>query len=135
MKRGPKQELPATKVARGTFRQDRDGDRAVIISPDTLPIEPDFLTGGGRLVWLDNIGRVAQTKQATELDSEIFAVWCNLQAVIRSTMADGGVPPAAYISESRKIAEQLGLFGARSRVGTKANEAKKANPFGQIING
>lgn len=134
MKRGPKQQLPTVKALKGTLRNDRDGNRVEIITPDSLPVEPDFLTEGGRLVWLDNIGRIAQTKQATELDSEMVATWCNLQALIRATMINGEIPPAAYLSESRKIAEQLGLFGAKSRVGTKANEPKK-NPFGQLISG
>lgn len=134
MKRGPKQQLPSVKDLKGTFRQDRDGGRVEIMTADSLPVEPEFLTEGGRLVWLDNIGRVAQTKQATELDSEMFATWCNLQAMIRATMENGGVPPAAYLSESRKIAEQLGLFGAKSRVGQKTGEKRK-NPFGQLIEG
>lgn len=134
MKRGPKQQLPTVKDLKGTFRQDRDGGRVEIITPDSLPVEPDFLTPGGRLVWLDNIGRVAQTKQATELDSETFGNWCNLQAMIRQAWEAGSAPPAAYLSESRKIAEQLGLFGAKSRVGTKTSEQKK-NPFGQLISG
>jgi len=135
MKPGPKQQLPSVKALKGTLRNDRDGDRLEIITPDSLPVEPDFLTPGGRLVWLDNIGRIAQTRQATELDSEVVAHWCNLSAAIRDAWASGAVPPSAHLAEMRKIAEQLGLFGAKSRVGTKGAEEKKANPFGKLING
>lgn len=130
MKRGTKAATPSTKVVTGTFREHRDGGRAEIVVPDSLPIQPDSLTPDGELVWLDNIGRIAQLRTATELDSEIFANWCNLQGAIRKSFRNGHVPPSAYISEARKMAEQFGMFGGKSRVVQGGGSAPKgSDPF------
>lgn len=131
MKRGTKADLPSVKVLRGTSRKDRDGDKVEIIVPDSLPAEPGCLTEAGRGVWLDNIGRVAQTKLANELDSQMFANFCNLQGAIDDAWRAKGVPPAAHLSEARKMAEQFGLFGAKSRVISGGN-LKRKNPFASL---
>lgn len=132
MKRGAKPTPPSQKMLAGTYQPCRDGNRFEVIAPDTLPMEPDFLTDSGRQVWLDNIGRVAQIKTLTELDSEIFANYCNLQGCIRDAFRAGAVPPAAFMSEARKMAEQFGLFGGKSRVVSGSGE-KPDNPFSKLI--
>lgn len=130
MKRGPSGETPSEKAARGTLRPCRDAYKMEIISPDALPVEPDWLTEAGRSVWLDDIGRVAPGKLATEQDSTMFGNYCNLQGAIIMAWRTGEVPPTASLTEARKMAEQFGLFGRKSRVVSGAQPAgPAANPF------
>ncbi len=130
MKRGPKAELPSTKLARGTFQPCRDADRVEIITPDALPVQPDWLTEAGQQVWLDEIGRVASNRLASESDSVAFANYCNLQGAIAQAWRAGDVPPASMLMEARKMQEQFGLFGARSRVvKIQGGAAATSNPF------
>lgn len=130
MKRGPKPATAGQKLLTGTFRPDRDSQRYEVIVPDTLPTPPPFLTEGGYRVWSENLGRAAQVGAISELDSEVFANWCCLQATIREAFAAGRTPPAAYLSESRKLAEVFGLLGPRSRVGEDPNAGP--NPFNDM---
>lgn len=129
MKRGPKAELPSVKAARGTFQPCRDGGKVQVIEPDQLPMEPVWLTEAGREVWLDEIGRVSVAKLATERDSTMFGNYCNLQGAIVQAWRAGEVPPAAMLTEARKMAEQFGLFGAKSRMNVAGNDGKSSNPF------
>ncbi len=133
MKRGPKAELPSTKMARGTFQPCRDGGVVEIVAPDALPVQPEWLTDAGRQVWLDDIGRVAGGKLVTEADSTMFANYCNLQGAISLAWRANEVPPAAMLMEARKMQEMFGLAGAKSRV-AKAGGAGGApsNPFARI---
>ncbi len=130
MQRGNKPALPSTKLARGTFQPHRDGHNVELIEPDALPQQPDWLTDAGRQVWLDDIGRVSSVRLANERDSTMFATYCNLQGAIVQAWRAGEVPPAAHLMEARKMAEQFGLFGAKSRL-TKASDGPKSNgnPF------
>lgn len=130
MKRGNKGDLPSEKAARGTLRPYRDGGKVEVIEPDALPQQPDWLTEAGRAVWLDEIGRVSAVRMAGERDSTMFAQYCNLQGAIVTAWQSGEVPPAAHLMEARKMAEQFGLFGAKSRVTAGGNGGDKAgNPF------
>ena len=62
MQRGPKPQLPATKLDKGTYQPCRDANRVEIIAPDALPQKPDWLTAAGEEVWMDEIGRAARMK-------------------------------------------------------------------------
>lgn len=129
MKRGPKPELPSTKEARGTLQPCRDGHKVEIIEPESLPQRPDWLTAEGEEVWIDDLGRVSAGRLLSERDATMFAQYCNLQGAIIKTWRLGEVPPAAHLMEARKMAEQFGIFGAKSRLGVKVDDGKKANPF------
>ena len=130
MKRGAKPDLPSTKTARGTFRNDRDGSVVEIVDPGALPQQPTWLTDEGKLIWLDDIGRVSSTKLATENDSTIFANYCNLQGAIATAWRKGEVPPITALTEARRMAEQFGLFGRKSRVMAGGKEPGEIeNPF------
>jgi hypothetical protein len=129
MKRGPKPDIPSMKLARGTFRPHRDGAVVEMVEPTALPMQPEWLTEGGRDVWLDEIGRVSSVRLATERDSMMFANYCNLQGAIIQAWQAGEVPPAAVLIEVRKLAEQFGLFGVKSRVKVAAAEDRPSNPF------
>lgn len=100
MKRGHKPNLPATKRARGTYRPDRDGGVVELVEPESLPQRPDSLTEAGQLVWLDNIGRAAANRLATERDSTIFGQFCNLVGALNLAWSAGEVPPIVAITEA-----------------------------------
>jgi hypothetical protein len=116
MQRGRKPDLPSVKRRRGTFRADRDAGRFEIVVPSDPPIMPSWLTEAGKSAWLDNVGRVMQSGLCTELDSDLFANYCNLIGAIGQAWAAGEVPPSWAIGEARRLGELLGLAGARSRL-------------------
>jgi hypothetical protein len=134
MKRGRKPDTSAQHLAKGTFQPVRHAGQVDImasgasIEPDALPVQPDWLTEAGAAVWLDDIGRVSSTRMATELDSDLFATYCNLQGAIASCWRSGEVPPATHLMEARKMQEIFGIAGAKSRV-VKVGAAATANPF------
>lgn len=130
MRRGPKPELPSSKRKRGTFRADRDSGALEIVSSIALPQQPDWLTEAGKEIWLDEVGRVSSTGLATETDSAMFATYCNLQGACAEAWMTGEVPPASHLMEMRKLAEQFGLSGAKSRLikGAQGGQAG-GNPF------
>lgn len=129
MKPGPKPQQPATKVARGTFQKCRDADTAQIIEPDALPMRPDWLTSAGEEVWMEDLGRVLANKLVTERDSTMFATYCNMQGAANLAWRAGTVPPTAHLNETRKMAEQFGIFGARSRIKVAQHGSPTGNPF------
>ncbi len=129
MKRGPKPELPSTKAVRGTLQRCRDAGRIEVVEPDALPAKPDWLTTAGEEVWIDDIGRVSVGRLVTERDSTMFANYCNLQGAITMAWRSGEVPPAAHLMEARKMAEQFGIFGAKSRLKVDGDGGKTSNPF------
>lgn len=129
MKRGPKPELPSTKLARGTFQPCRDAGKVELVAPEALPRRPDWLTAAGEEVWADDLGRVCEGRLVSERDSTMFANYCNLQGAINMAWRAGEVPPAAHLTEARKMAEQFGIFGGKSRVQAKAGEGETGNPF------
>ena len=129
MKRGGKALLPSEKQARGTWRPYRDGDRAEAVEPDSLPVQPDWLTEDGVQVWLDDIGRVSPDRLVTERDTTMFGTYCNLMGAIAAAWRTGGVPPAAHLKEARHMAEQFGIFGARSRLKIGHSRGSASNPF------
>lgn len=129
MKRGPKAELPSQKKARGTLQPCRDAGKVEVVEPDTLPQKPDWLTTDGEEVWLDDVGRVMAGRLATERDSTMFANYCNLQGAISAAWRAGDVPPAAHLMEARKMAEQFGIFGAKSRLKVGGDGDRSSNPF------
>lgn len=77
---------------------------------------------------MDDIARVTCGSLVTERDSTVFATYCNLMGAIVTTWRLGEVPPAAHLSEARKMAEQFGIFGRKSRLVADGG-ADKTNPF------
>ena len=131
MKKGHRRpDLPSTKVARGTYQPHRDDAKIEVIEPDSLPIQPDWLTPAGQQVWLDDIGRVSPERLTTERDSTMFAQYCNLQGALIESWRSDAVPPASHLMEARKMAEQFGIFGRKSRMIVDRDAAgKSSNPF------
>lgn len=128
MKPGPKPKPPAVKKAQGSYQPSRGGDLVEIPAVSDLPERPDWLTTAGEEVWMDDIQRVTVGSLVTARDSTVFATYCNLMGAIIETWRSGEVPPAAHLSEARKMAEQFGIFGRKSRLVADAG-AEKTNPF------
>jgi phage terminase small subunit len=129
MKPGRKAEPPSTKAARGTIQPCRDVNKVEVIVPGSPPAQPDYLTAGAIDVWQEEIGRVMATG-VVEIDSSLFARYCSIEALIRAAFTAGAPPPAAYLTEARRMAELLGIAGRKSRVGKVTDDpTKQANPF------
>lgn len=130
MQRGRKPELPQVKEARGTFRNDRDGQKQQVIVPNDPPAMPDHLDAEAQSVWAEELSRVMMYT-VTEVDSSLFARYCCLEACVRSSFAEGKAPPAAYLTELRRMGELMGIAGPKSRIQT-GNVQPKRNAFGNI---
>jgi hypothetical protein len=129
MKRGPKPQLPATKEKRGTLRPDRDAGKAVeVFSPGDPPVAPDYLMPAAQEVWIEEISRV-MLAGVTERDSSLFATYCATEAMVRAAFLSNEPPPAAYLTELRRMRELLGIAGPRTRIGKAPGGAQTENPF------
>ena len=91
MKRGPKPDLPAERIARGTLSPSA-APGVELIEPHAMPAQPDWLTAEGEEIWMDDIGRVTASRMATEKDSTQFANYCNLQGAINKAWREGECP-------------------------------------------
>jgi hypothetical protein len=133
----PPAKLPSQHIADGTFQACRHGDltetlpNSLVVSPSDLPIPPEWLTEAGREVWDEDIGRVSSIRMVTELDSTMFAQYCNLQGATVACWRSGEVPPAAHLNVLRLMSDAFGLYGRKSRVMQKgsASDTIKQNPF------
>lgn len=140
MKRGPKPELPSVKAARGTFKPSRDGDKVEIVVAGDPPVMPDWMqrrAGGDDqdafraravAIWEEVAGRVIQTG-VTELDSNLLARYCAVQAAAEQLMERGEMPPSAALAELRRMEELLGIAGPKSRVARLQDAGRNHNPF------
>lgn len=141
MKRGPKAELPSEHLKRGTLQPSRHGDRKGAVSQlaaiaegavtlaSAMPQKPETLSAEAALVWDDDIARAVQGGYIGERDQTMFAQYCQVVGACNAVWKTGKAPPAAYLTEARKLAEMFGLLGAKSRVKGKNDGAKTDNPF------
>lgn len=129
MRRGPKPQLPATKEKRGTLRKDRDGSAPVqIISAGDPPVVPDYLSPAAQVIWFEELPRV-MLAGVTERDSSLFASYCSTEALVRAAFMANEPPPAAYLTELRRMRELLGIAGPRVRQGKPNGPTQSDNPF------
>jgi hypothetical protein len=119
--------LQSEKRARGTLRPCREAGIVEIAAPDRLPLMPAWLTAEGEVEWADLLPRVAAL--ASEVDSALLGQLANLQGAMATCWRGGEVPPAAYLSEHRRLSELFGIAGARSRLVVGAGKGSEANPF------
>lgn len=132
MRPGTKTLPVAEKHKRGTYQPCRDAGKVDIIGSDDPPAMPDRLSPGAQMIWTEDLGRV-MSSGVNELDSALFANYCELQAAIREAWADpnGKPPPVGALVEVRKMAELLGIAGPKSRVQRLDNKAK-GNRFAKL---
>lgn len=130
MRRGPKPQTPAIKAKRGTLRQDRDGDVCAVslIAAGDPPVMPDYLSPAAQEIWMEEISRV-MLSGVTEQDSSLFASYCSTEALARAAFISGEPPPAAYLTELRRMRELLGIAGPRVRTGKPGGNTQSDNPF------
>jgi hypothetical protein len=136
MKRGPKPQLPAVKIEKGTYQACRDANRVEIVAPDALPTQPDWLTAAGEEVWMDDVGRATLLSEA---DTTLFGNYCNLQGCIIMAwraVARGeegaSAPPIVAINQVTKMQELLGIASAKSRVIKIEKSGPSGNPFSKF---
>jgi len=130
MRTGRRIANPAAKALAGTFRADRHADIVEIATPaKSAPTQPRYLTKEAKLVWREEVDRVAACG-ITDADSSLFARYCTMEAVYRTQIAAGELPKAALLTELRRMAELLGIAGLRSRLARAGGtEAPKSSPF------
>jgi hypothetical protein len=133
VKRGPKPQMPQVKAARGTLRKDRDGASGMgavtLIMAGDPPVMPDYLLPAAREIWIEELSRV-MLAGVSEADSSLFATYCSTEALARSAFQAGEPPPAAYLTELRRMRELLGIAGPRARIpGKAAAGGQSDNPF------
>lgn len=133
MKSGRKPATPAEHVARGTRRADRLTGQIEAMAGDVLP-PAGSLTDHGLIVWDELAPRAVEQGTLKPADGIAFSIMCNLVAQVQQATRAGDAPPAAHLSECRRLLELFGLAGERSRVVGGAAPAKPApNPF--LLNG
>lgn len=128
MKRGPKPVPREEKERRGTLQPCRDPGPVTVVTAGDPPMIPDYLTPEAQEVWMEEIGRV-MVSGVGERDSSLFGRYCATEALARKAFIAGEPPPAAYLTELRRMAELLGIAGPRARTGVKAPDANSKNPF------
>lgn len=132
MQRGRKPDPPAVKASRlGKLPGTEDFGRQELVVPGSPPMMPEYLTPKAQIVWQEEIGRVMSVG-VVEVDSSLFARYCSLEALVRQSLEAGAEPPpAAYLTELRRMGELLGIAGRKSRVGGKVGDdpTKTTNPF------
>jgi len=132
MKRGPKKPTPAAKIARGTWRADRDAAPLLlpgIVAPSDLPQRPSWVTIEGDEIWEAWLGDALAVGMVATFDAITFGNLCNLQGAIASAWRAGEVPPAAHLVEARRLAELFGLAGPQSRVKSPTHGGGRKNIF------
>src|SRR5689334_19172274 len=118
MNRGAKRLPPRLKVLTGSYRRDRDAHAVELGVTEGTPTPPAWLPPDAVAVWNETWPRVAGLKLVGKQDAGVFANYCALTAALaRAWRGNTAPPPAALLSEHRKVSELLGLAGAKSRVG------------------
>ncbi len=92
------------------------------------PMMPDYLCPAAQEIWIEEISRV-MFAGVTEQDSSLFGTYCSTEALARAAFISGEPPPAAYLSELRRMRELLGIAGPRVRQGPKHGVTQNDNPF------
>jgi hypothetical protein len=94
---------------------------------------PAYLTKEAQEIWSDQLERMIAAG-ATELDSDLIARYCSLEALTRLTFEIGECPPISALTELRRMGESLGLAGSQSR-SSVVTPVKPSNPFMKAMQG
>jgi hypothetical protein len=89
---------------------------------------PEYMTPAAQEVWIEETPRV-MLAGVTERDSSLFATYCSTEALVRAAFLAGEPPPAAYLTELRRMRELLGIAGPRVRQGKPNGPTQSDNPF------
>jgi len=129
MKRGRKPDTPIAKAKRGTLRKGDALEGAVsLVAAGDPPVIPDYLSPAAQEIWQDELPRV-MLSGVSEQDSSLLATYCSTEALVRAAFLAGEPPPAAYLTELRRMRELLGIAGPRVRIGKPNGSTQSDNPF------
>jgi len=126
--RGAKPKPTELHVVQGTFRPGRHEEQAQNEpKPDGQLEKPKYLKGRAGRVW----DRIApKLDWLTEVDSDMLALWCGLQAEHESNLED---MPSSRISQMRTLAAELGLTASgRARIGA-SGKPKTVDPTSKFF--
>lgn len=126
MKRGPKPTPPHTKVLRGSFKLPSDTQKLVQASTGSPPVMPSYLPPEAQEVWREELPRVIPFG-VCDLDANIFARYCVLEAHFRRLSMAGETATSALCTELRRLSELLCIGGPKSRLVPIRSTAN--NPF------
>ena len=136
MKRGRKPIPAEEKVARGTFRDDRDAHKVQLVVDNDGPVMPlhmhehedeNSLVTAARRIWVELHPQVTALGVG-EPDSALFARYCFLEADCRALMYSGIIPASAKLTQLRQMEELLRIAGPKSRVAGQ-KPTGDGNPF------
>lgn len=132
MNRGPKLKNPETKKLAGTYKHCLDGDTHPFVElVKDVPTAPLFLSEGGREIWEVDLPRVVKCG-ATDVDSHLFAIYCEMMARFVASAKSGNPFNAASVSELRKQMEMLGIAGPKARLARMGDAIPASNPFARF---
>ncbi len=110
-------------LVEGTTNVTRHKDRGNEPQPTGVPIKPKAVKGRASVIW-DQYAE--QAYWLTEVDSQKFAVWCKLSALIEKSVDKAS---AARISQWRGLGSELGFDpSSRSRIDAKKKSPKTKDP-------
>lgn len=132
MQRGPKLKSTATKKLAGTYKECVDGQKKPLVElAKDYPIAPDWLSEPAKEFWAVDLPRVVKCG-ATEVDSNMFGLYCETMATFIAEQKSGVPSNAAFRSELRKQMEMLGIAGPKARLSRVTDSVSPANPFAKF---
>jgi P27 family predicted phage terminase small subunit len=66
----------ATKIQKGTYREDRDGPKSQVVPTRGTPLMPESLTGAARDFWREMVPKLVETGVVGEADGPALTVLC-----------------------------------------------------------
>lgn len=130
MLRGKKPLTDFKKQTRGTLRKHRVREVIEVTNEGAGPKCPDWLTAEGEIIWLENVERI---RGLNEIDTVLWAHYCNLAGAIAAAWRSGEPPPNSYAIELRRLSELFGIAGAKNRVGgVIGTKSMVSNPFAKF---
>lgn len=133
MNAGKKPTSNESKIAAGTAKPSRVRYQMTVPEAMTIPLMPEYLTKEAQAIWSEQLERMI-AGGATELDSDLIARYCSLEALTRLTFEIGECPPISALTELRRMGESLGMAGSQSR-STAITPVKPSNPFVKAMTG
>jgi phage terminase small subunit len=137
-RRGPKPSPTALKLARGTFRAERDAARFDAVPSAGAPAKPDDLADVGKALWDQIIGEHAARKTLGTVDTSALAALCRTWELCQASYALAKAAPTdkdvrcsylGYLSACDKIGAKFGWTASdRANMKLETKETKAGIP-------
>lgn len=105
----------AVKLARGTFRPDRDGIRFDVVPVNGVPVRPTDLGEAGGLLWDQIIAEHSDRKTLGTVDSSALATLCRTWELLQAAHKAAKVAPC----DKEIRCAYLGYLAACDKLGSK----------------